>query len=77
MVSAISNMNDAMTRMGGRSGEFFGSGFFGKASSFIPGTSAYDQVADVEFLQSNVALNAMSELKELSPTGSTGFWCFV
>jgi len=73
MVSAISNMNDAMTRMGGRSGEFFGSGFFGKASSFIPGTSAYDQVADVEFLQSNVALNAMSELKELSPTGSTGF----
>ena len=73
MVSAISNMNDAMTRMGGRSGEFFGSGFFGKASSFIPGTSAYDQVADVEFLQSNVALNAMAELKELSPTGSTGF----
>jgi len=73
MVSAINNMNDAMTRMGGRSGEFFGSGFFGKASSFIPGTSAYDQVADVEFLQSNVALNAMSELKELSPTGSTGF----
>ena len=73
MVSAISNMNDAMTRMGGRSGEFFGSGFFGKAASFMPGTSAYDQVADVEFLQSNVALNAMSELKELSPTGSTGF----
>jgi len=73
MVSAISNMNDAMTRMGGRSGEFFGSGFFGKAASFIPGTSAYDQVADVEFLQSNVALNAMAELKELSPTGSTGF----
>jgi len=73
MVSAISNMNDAMTRMGGRSGEFFGGGFFGKAASFMPGTSAYDQVADVEFLQSNVALNAMSELKELSPTGSTGF----
>ncbi len=73
MVSAISNMNDAMTRMGGRSGEFFGSGFFGKAASFMPGTYAYDQVADVEFLQSNVALNAMSELKELSPTGSTGF----
>ena len=73
MVSAISNMNDAMTRMGGRSGEFFGGGFFGKMASYLPGTSAYDQVADVEFLQSNVALNAMSELKELSPTGSTGF----
>ena len=73
MLSAIGNMNDAMTRMGVRSGEFFGSGFFGKAASFMPGTSAYDQVADVEFLQSNVALNAMSELKELSSTGSTGF----
>ena len=73
MVSAISNMNDAMTRMGGRSGEFFGGGFFGKMASYLPGTPAYDQVADVEFLQSNVALNAMSELKELSSTGSTGF----
>jgi len=73
MVSAIGNMGDAMKRMGGRSGEFFGSGFFGKAASFIPGTSAYDQVADAEFLQSNVALNTMAELKELSPTGSTGF----
>ena len=73
MTSAISNMGDAMKRMGGRSGEFFGSGFFGKAASFVPGTSAYDQVADAEFLQSNVALNTMAELKELSPTGSTGF----
>ena len=73
MLSAIGNMNDAMTRMGNRSGEFFGGGFFGKMASYLPGTSAYDQVADVEFLQSNVALNAMSELKELSPTGSTGF----
>ena len=73
MVSAISNMNDAMIRMGNRSNEFFGAGFFGKGASIFPGTSAYDQVADVEFLQSNVALNAMSELKELSPTGSTGF----
>ena len=73
MLSAIGNMNDAMTRMGGRSGEFFGGGFFGKMASYLPGTSAYDQVADVEFLQSNVALNAMSELKELSSTGSTGF----
>ena len=73
MTSAIGNMNDAMSRMGGRSGEFFGSGFFGKAASFLPGTSAYDQVADTEFLQSNVALNTMAELKDLSPTGSTGF----
>jgi hypothetical protein len=73
MVSAISNMNDAMTRMGGRSNEFFGSGFFGKTASFVPGTSAYDQVADTEFLQSNVALGAMAELKRLSSTGATGF----
>ena len=73
MVSAINNMNDAMTRMGSRSNEFFGSGFFGRASSFIPGTSAYDQVADAEFLQSNVALGAMAELKRLSSTGATGF----
>jgi hypothetical protein len=73
MTSAISNMGDAMKRMGVRSGEFFGSGFFGKGASFLPGTSAYDQVADAEFLQSNVALNTMAELKELSPTGSTGF----
>ena len=73
MVSAINNMNDAMTRMGGRSNEFFGSGFFGKTASFVPGTSAYDQVADAEFLQSNVALGAMAELKRLSSTGATGF----
>ena len=73
MVSAISNMNEAMTRMGGRSNEFFGSGFFGRTASFIPGTSAYDQVADAEFLQSNVALGAMAELKRLSSTGATGF----
>ena len=73
MVSAINNMNDAMTRMGGRSNEFFGSGFFGKTASFVPGASAYDQVADAEFLQSNVALGAMAELKRLSSTGATGF----
>ena len=73
MISAINNMNDAMTRMAGRSNEFFGSGFFGKTASFIPGTSAYDQVADAEFLQSNVALGAMAELKRLSSTGATGF----
>ena len=73
MLSAISNMNNTIDRMLGRSDKFFGSGFFGGISSIAPASPGYDQKADAEFLQSNIALNVMTELKKLSDTGATGF----
>ena len=71
--SSVKDMRDVMKRAAGRLDQFFSTGMAGKAASFWKGSDADAQESDFAFLKSNVALNAMMELKSNSPTGSTGF----
>lgn len=45
----------------------------GKVGAYIPGTSAADLQADIDFLVSSGVIETMSKLKNESPTGATGF----
>jgi len=73
LASSVADMRDVMGRASGRLDGFFSTDMVGKAASFWKGSDADAQEADFAFLKSNVALNAMMELKANSPTGSTGF----
>ncbi len=73
LASSVADMRDVMGRASGRLDGFFSTDMVGKAASFWKGSEADAQEADFAFLKSNVALNAMMELKANSPTGSTGF----
>jgi len=73
LASSVADMRDVMGRASGRLNKFFSTDMVGKAASFWKGSDADAQEADFAFLKSNVALNAMMELKANSPTGSTGF----
>lgn len=73
LTRSVTDMFEVMDRAGGRLDQFMSTGMTGKASSFWKGSEADAQEQDFAFLKSNVALNAMMELKRLSPTGSTGF----
>lgn len=48
-------------------------GMFGAAQGNIPGTAAYSLRKDLGTIDATQVLQAMTRLKELSPTGSTGF----
>ena len=73
LASSVADMREVMGRASGRLNKFFSTDMVGKAASFWKGSDADAQEADFAFLKSNVALNAMMELKANSPTGSTGF----
>jgi hypothetical protein len=73
LARSVADMRDVMGRASGRLDGFFSTDMVGKAASFWKGSDADAQESDFAFLKSNVALNAMMELKANSPTGSTGF----
>lgn len=63
------DVNDSWTGVGGL-GE---TGWWGWAQSGVPGSAAYSLRNDLKTIDSVQVLQAMTRLKELSPTGSTGF----
>jgi hypothetical protein len=73
LVRSVGDMREVMHRAASRLDKFMATDMVGKAASFWKGSEADAQEQDFAFLKSNVALNAMMELKRLSPTGSTGF----
>lgn len=63
------DVNDSWTGVGGL-GE---TGWSGWMQGSLPGTAAYSLRKDLGTIDATQVLQAMTRLKELSPTGSTGF----
>lgn len=63
------DVTDSWTGVGGL-GE---TGMSGYMQSGIPGSAAYSLRKDIKTIDATQVLQAMTRLKELSPTGSTGF----
>ena len=57
-------IDDAMENAG-----FWTTGFFGTMLEFVPGTPAYDLVATVDSIKSNVTFDKLQDMREKSPTG--------
>lgn len=69
MVSRIDMIRRDATDNGG----WFETGASGAMMRNVPGSAAYSLAEDLATLDANQVLQAMTRLKELSPTGSTGF----
>lgn len=67
--SIETDVKDSWTGIGGL-GE---TGMLGAIQGSIPGTAAYSLRKDLGTIDATQVLQAMTRLKELSPTGSTGF----
>ena len=65
----INNVDRAISEIPTR-GEWFGtSGFFGKASSFMPGSDGYDVNNTLNTIKANLGFDTLQQMREASPTG--------